>query len=526
MKLNISILAHELSDLNPRICGETNHELTLSDVRLFANQKQLSAEHLYLFTWEQISHLNDPNAKVACIGEGGEAYDYLNEHGMSGLALECDADINKVLERIQDVFLHFNNLEHELTEAILREESLDALVNICAKFFQNHVFVLDVSLSFIAWSDNYSHLKAAKGWQECFSTRIVSPMLINTLNRMGLTPLLHRTTDAMFMEMEPEYGLGISVNSIEEGQRVATVCVLETDTPVSRLQLGLADFIAAKLTKPVLKYHGNAFYCRTQLRDCMERMLQGQRIDKGIIASHLSCLGWRLDDDYLLLRILLPPQIFLNGTPEHSKKIYESLFPGCIPLDLNETFVMLLHGKSTDNTIAPGIDSLPEYLKKVGAICAISLPFADLMMLREHFLLTGAALEQGNPKSNLRHYEEVMMEHLISECAKVLPLSAFCHRQVLQIHEHDRHAGGDLLLSLQAYLQHERSLKAASEELHIHRNTLVYRLDRISKITDLPLDDPQSRIHILLSCMILHYLDKLTSAASTNWQDKEIADAV
>ncbi len=525
MKLNTSILAHELSDLNPRICGDTDQELTLSDVRLLAHQRQLSAEHLYLVTLEQIRNLDDRNATVACIG-GNDASDYLIERGMSGLVFPCELEINEVLERIQDVFLHFNVLEHELMEAVLREDPLDSLANICAKFFRNHVFILDVSLSFIAWSDNYTYLKAAKGWRECFSTRIVSPGLINTLNREGLTPLLHRAAKAMFMEMEPEYGLGISVNSMEAGQRVATVCVLETDTRVSRLQLGLADFVAAKLTKPVLKYHGNAFYCRTQLRDCMERMLRGQGLDKGIIASHLSCLGWKPDDDYLLLRILFRPHIFSNGTPEHSMKIYESLFPGCISLDMDETFVMLLHGTGSDVTIAQGIAALPEYLKKVGAVCAISLPFSDLMMLKEHFLLTGAALELGAPASNLLRYEDIMMEHLISECAKVLPLRAFCHRQVLQIHEHDRQAGGDLLLSLQVYLQRERSLKAASEELHIHRNTLVYRIERISKIADLPLDDPQSRMHVLLSCMILRYLDNLASGLTNSWQAKEIADAI
>ncbi len=524
MKLNLSILAHELSDLNPRLFGEPEQELNLADVRLFSNQKKLSPEHVYLLTPEKLGCLDDHEAKIICIGGDEEVHGKLAERDIFALLLDSDADINEVLERVQDVFLHFNDLEDELTENILREAPLNVLVDLSAKFFRNHVFMLDSALRFIACSANYSNINATEVWRESFSSGIISPTLINILNRNGLTSLLHQSTAALFMEREYGYGPGISVNCIWQEHRVATLCVVQTHNPVSPGQLGLADYLAAMLTKEVLRSQGNVFSSRSQLRDYLKRMIQGMQADRSIIGSQLSALGWKLDDDYLLLRIPLPHEIFMNGTLEHSKKIYESLFPGCISVHLDDTLVILVRGKTTDATITSGLAALTQYLKDIGAHGAMSLSFADLTMLREHFVLAGVALDLGSRDECFHRYADVVMKHLVSECAKVLPLRALCHPQVLKIQELDQQGGGSLLLSLQVYLQYERSLKTAAEKLHIHRNTLVYRLERISKIADLDLDNPQTRIHILHSCMILSYLNELSSRPG-NGQTVEMADA-
>lgn len=426
MKLNASILAHELSDLNPRLCGEPGMELTLSDIRLLSNQTPLSAEHLYLCTWESLRRQSDTPGTAVCIGGGDEACGFLEKRGISGLVLEGDVDIIMVLERMQDVFLHFNNLEHELMDAVLGEESLGALLNICAKFFKNPVFVVDAPMSLIAFSDNYPHTKATKAWRETFSKRMVSPMIMNELKRRGLTSMLNRSTEAVFLDLGPEYMRGMSANLFEEDIRVASLGIIEVNAPMSPLQVGLADFIALLLSREILKRHGTVSHSHTLLRDCMEKMLLGQRPDEGIVASHLSRLGWKLDDDYLLLRILLPQHAIADGTAEHSKRVYESIFDACIALEMNETLVIPLRLKGSEGAPAEGITLLQGYLEKDGAICGTSLPFCDFMLLRKQYLLVGAAIDLGSPENSIRRYGRdyptvipAQEECIMRECDKI-----------------------------------------------------------------------------------------------------------
>ncbi len=47
-----------------------------------------------------------------------------------------------------------------------------------------------------------------------------------------------------------------------------------------------------------------------------------------------------------------------------------------------------------------------------------------------------------------------------------------------------------------------RASKAAAR-LYMHRNTFLYHLERIRQMTDLDLDDDQTFLHALMSCVIL-----------------------
>ena len=49
--------------------------------------------------------------------------------------------------------------------------------------------------------------------------------------------------------------------------------------------------------------------------------------------------------------------------------------------------------------------------------------------------------------------------------------------------EYDAEHGAPLMTSLRTYLSHDRSLKATSEVLHVHKQTVVYRMGRVEELT-------------------------------------------
>ena len=88
-----------------------------------------------------------------------------------------------------------------------------------------------------------------------------------------------------------------------------------------------------------------------------------------------------------------------------------------------------------------------------------------------------------------------------------MPLIPLCSREALRIFDYDLENNTKLLLTLEVYLKHNKSLKLAADELFIHRSTLTYRLDSIKKLTNMNLDDADERLHILLSCIVLRNLN-------------------
>ncbi len=66
----------------------------------------------------------------------------------------------------------------------------------------------------------------------------------------------------------------------------------------------------------------------------------------------------------------------------------------------------------------------------------------------------------------------------------------------------DARSGSDFTASLRAYLDHFGDVRAAAAALHVHPNTLRYRIRRIQALTGMDLDDPSTRLVVALSLRV------------------------
>jgi purine catabolism regulator len=64
---------------------------------------------------------------------------------------------------------------------------------------------------------------------------------------------------------------------------------------------------------------------------------------------------------------------------------------------------------------------------------------------------------------------------------------------------HDDNKSAELVETLEAFFTCHGNLSQTANRLHIHRNTLTYRLERIAAITQLDLDDPDARFSLQLA---------------------------
>ena len=64
----------------------------------------------------------------------------------------------------------------------------------------------------------------------------------------------------------------------------------------------------------------------------------------------------------------------------------------------------------------------------------------------------------------------------------------------------------ELLITLDAYYNSNGNMRLTAKELNIHRNTLVYRLNRIAEITQLDMDDANVHLNLRLALKANHLL--------------------
>lgn len=71
------------------------------------------------------------------------------------------------------------------------------------------------------------------------------------------------------------------------------------------------------------------------------------------------------------------------------------------------------------------------------------------------------------------------------------------------LQEHDREHGSSYAATLAAWLDHPGDPRRASERLHVHPNTLRYRMQRLGDVVDVDLDDPETRLAFRLQLRAL-----------------------
>jgi purine catabolism regulator len=72
--------------------------------------------------------------------------------------------------------------------------------------------------------------------------------------------------------------------------------------------------------------------------------------------------------------------------------------------------------------------------------------------------------------------------------------------------EHDERKQSELIRTLTGFFEANGNLAQAAKDLDVHRNTLVYRLERIAELTELDLDDADNRLILHLALKIQRVL--------------------
>lgn len=98
---------------------------------------------------------------------------------------------------------------------------------------------------------------------------------------------------------------------------------------------------------------------------------------------------------------------------------------------------------------------------------------------------------------------DVRAQVVVSELLTMLQGNErFRDSRLTALHDHDAEHGTDLAPSLLSYLEAFGDVRAASERLHVHPNTLRHRIRRAAEITGIDFDDPAERLNAHLQLLL------------------------
>ena len=153
---------------------------------------------------------------------------------------------------------------------------------------------------------------------------------------------------------------------------------------------------------------------------------------------------------------------------------------------------------------------MEKYIKNNGLIAGLSNRFTNIQEIRKYYNQSLKSAQLGRKLKNapgLYRYEEMSIFHLMEICeSKDYNLLDFCHPALLVLKNYDQEKNTDFFNTLYQYLNFSQNTQKTANYLNIHKNTLLYRIDKIKKITGNPLNHGDELIKLHFSFKLLEYL--------------------
>lgn len=166
-----------------------------------------------------------------------------------------------------------------------------------------------------------------------------------------------------------------------------------------------------------------------------------------------------------------------------------------------------VHSSELETTLHKKISELCE---KYNLYCAISSLFHELELLEnKKFMLTETLNIAKEEKRTIHEYDLYM--DIVCSCAvnKIGP-SRYMEKKLQKMYEDDKLKGTDFYRSLKEYLLLRNNVSMTAKKLFIHRNSMIYRLAKVSEILGVDINEPFIANNLLVS-MILQEAERRNS---------------
>jgi purine catabolism regulator len=145
-------------------------------------------------------------------------------------------------------------------------------------------------------------------------------------------------------------------------------------------------------------------------------------------------------------------------------------------------------------------------------ISGVGRPGEGLATLRRSFFEAEKALtltDQIGDETLASFFGDLSLSELLMHVVDYQHLYRFCLDWLSDILAYDQQNNSDLLLTMSVYFANNGNMAATAKQLNVHRNTLVYRLNRIAEITQLDMDDADVQLNLHLAIKAYTLLKRL-----------------
>jgi hypothetical protein len=418
--------------------------------------------------------------------------------GHDMLFLDAD-DVNQVHNRILDGFEHYNNWSDMLNEKLKTVYSLQDMLNDSKAIFDSAIALADTSFY------NYANIRFEERVNtdpEAVSVLRDKTITLDTIMTLNQDKRIRVYNPQTYIIDIPESGICCAVRNLffRVQHRGWLVTVPEKrEIPQSRGALDLQDELG-DIIERWMEHHQTQNELSERASVFLQILEDGNMSDDEAY-RRIESLNWTRNDEmqiYVFQQEADRMFLFdaLERKLEQLGNAYTVNYEGNLALTLNRSMT----------EISLFENELGKVLENVKHVCGRSPAFADILQLKPNYELAKVANIYGKADNNrIKDIESALLPYGFTLIVKNASIGLM-HPALKRIKEYDEAHSTQLYETLDVYLQFERNYVKSAKALFIHRNTLLYRIERISELTGVDLESPEVRLYLLMSFKIEQYM--------------------
>lgn len=516
MYLTFYILADALNTYTYKlILKDTKESVPLYGVRFLLSSDNYNNDMLYFATAKMLENrifddISSPQNLMLVV----PSMEKISDYKFKNIMFLCTDDAPLLIfSKIQEIFSNYERWHLRLSESIINSNDIDTLLDISAEMLNNPIALFDSGSTLVHWSGEFKTDTDHSIWRDVLDKGNTIDFYdyeewkdlsvkMGRVNHPFIYHVRNETADAM-----------LACPLTVDGKFVGGLGSTSINSPITIGQENIVLFIKSvvetslRRNKSLRIIDENGVYF-------IEWMLNNIRVEDKIVFHYLKRRNWKTDDSYQLLNFHYP---ISNSDNLHSVSLpyiskIEKLLPGSLIYPHEGSVIAMVNTTVSPNVMDNFEQKIEKLYSRLRLQCSVSAQFYNFVDLRYYYIQSKIILSVGqrqDPEKAYYYfldYYEGILANLINS---VTSLKSFVHPEILHIWRMGDDTNNNLIQTLYTYLLNGRSISKTAAALFMHRNSLIYRLNKIFDILKLDMEsiDSKTLSYLLISCIIVKYIE-------------------
>lgn len=402
--------------------------------------------------------------------------------------------------------LIFEDLKAEVGLLELAQSALDGinvsnLINTAAKLLGNGVILTDTNMNILAYSTIYEIKDPL--WEQNIKNGYCSNEFKQRVNSCEPMKGWSKQDDStILIKLPGDLQNKLVSRIIYNNHLVGGITMIEHHTPISRSHIVQLPFIGEILYKMLCNdltgivnksLHSTILY---NLLDELDATSKSKSIPKIDLPE--------------VLRVVVARYVYPMYNRHFKRSIiieFERIFPEGYSVQYKGYMAILVSSISENQRT-----ELEKLKNQYDVSIGISWEFYNIAQFKRYFNQAVSAIKLSQRIGNtiqIDDYTSYAIFDLLNNYSGRIPLQSFCHPVLEILKTYDKINDTEFYTTLRTYLKLNKNLSLTSKALFIHRNSLTYRLGRITQLTGIDLND----VNLMYSLMDSFRIDEFLSSS-------------